>query len=240
MIGDNLVNELKDPMRWLYHACEPGGRVPLAHNEDYYKASWDLFELGQAYRWFAFAYTYFRHGRIGLELQESTIQPTEDLFTNIEYNAYNRLLKPHQLQEVLSSVNSNSLHLLEDAIKYSLKIKGDRFSYKLNPRMVSDTIEAFIKPRLDIIFSLPSEWQFGCYTLEDFHKVFGQFQRSHIFMQRRGVWLRTGGVLAWAILTAFTCQLVESCSGVLLDIPERQSQRYEVSLMIYPMEVEAF
>ena len=170
IIGDNLVNELKDPMCWLYSTCEPGGQVPFAYDDDVYKASWDLFKLGQEYRWFVFAYTYFSRKWIELDLQGSTIQPTEDLFTSIEYNAYNRLIKPHKLQEASSSVNLDNLPMA--AIKRALRIQGDRFTHKPNPKMVSDTIEILIKPRLDIIFSLPSEWQFSYYTLGDFRKVF--------------------------------------------------------------------
>ena len=168
-IADNLINELKDPMYWLYQDCEQGGQVPFAYDDDIYKASWDLFKLGQEYRWFVFAYTYFSRKWIELDLQGTMIQPTEDFFTGIEYNAYNRLIKPHQSEEVLSSVNLDNLPI--DAIKRSLKIDGERFYYKLNPRMVSDTITVR-KPIVDRMFSLPSEWQFSRYTLGDFRKVF--------------------------------------------------------------------
>ena len=170
MIGDNLVNELKYPMYWLHCDCEQGGQVPFAYNDDVYKASWDFFKLGQEYRWFVLAYTHASSGWIGLDLQGSTIQPTENLFTDIAYEAYNRLIKPYNLQEASSSVNLDNLPI--GAIERSLKVDSERFSYKLNPRMIANTIEALIKPRLDAIFSLPSEWQFSRYTLEDFRKVF--------------------------------------------------------------------
>ena len=173
--GDKLVNDLKYPMHWLCHACEPGGQVPFTSNYkvDRYqvdRASRDLLKLGEKYRWFVFANTLFKHGWIGLEFQGSTIRPTKDLFTDIEYNAYNRLIKPNKLQEASSSINLDNLPMA--AIERSLKINGDRFKCEPNPKMVADTIEVLIKPRLDIIFSLPSEWQFSCYTLEDFRKVF--------------------------------------------------------------------
>ena len=65
----------------------------------------------------------------------------------------------------------NDFHSVTDAINHSVKVKDDRFSYKLNPRIVSDTIKA-ISPGYDPVFSLPSEWQFSQYTLGDFRKVF--------------------------------------------------------------------
>ena len=58
-----------------------------------------------------------------------------------------------------------------NAIRHSLRIIDNRFYYKLNPRMVSETM-AFLKPAFDTVFSLPSEWQFSRYSLGDFRKVF--------------------------------------------------------------------
>ena len=58
-----------------------------------------------------------------------------------------------------------------DAIRRSLKVKGDRFRYRLNPKMVSD-MTTHLKPGFDMMFSLPSEWKFSRYTLSDFRKVF--------------------------------------------------------------------
>ena len=174
IIVDNLVNELKHPMCWVYCACEQNGQVPFTHNYqvDRYRvdrASRDLFKLGRKYQSFVAAYTYASRGEIGLELQESTIQPIANLFADIKYEAYNRLIKPHESQKALSSVNYDKLPM--DAIHHFLKIQGDRFSYKLNPKMISDTITAFTSPILNAIFSLPSEWQFSCYSLGDFRKV---------------------------------------------------------------------
>lgn len=168
-LADNLVNNLKYSMHWLYSACEPGGQTPSTSNGNVYKASWDLFKLAQEYRWFTAAYVHASHGWIKLRLEGSTIQPSENLFTDIEYEAYNRLIKPHKLQEASSSVNIDNFPM--DAIRRSLKIEDERFSYKLNPRMICDTITAK-KPIFDEMFLLPSEWQLSHYTLGDFRKVF--------------------------------------------------------------------
>ena len=170
-IVDGFVNVLKHPMYWLYGACTPGGQVPFAYNSDFYEASRDLFDLGRKYRAFVSAFKCGSWGLIGLELQESKIQPTENLFTDIEYEAYNRLIKPHKSQEASFSVNSDDLHLLREAIRHSVRIDRDRFKYQLNPKIVSDTITA-IKPTLDAIFLFPSDWQLSRYTLGEFRKVF--------------------------------------------------------------------
>ena len=168
-LNNNFVVGLKYPMYWLHNACEQNGQVPSTDNGNAYNASRTLFDLGWEYAWFVAAYTYANHGWIELELQGSTIQVTEDLFGDREYEAYNSLIKLHEYKDALSSMNFDNCPI--DAVKHSLKVQGDRFSYKLNPRMVSDTITA-MKPRYDVAFSLPSEWQFSHYTLGDFRKVF--------------------------------------------------------------------
>ena len=169
MVGNKFVTELKDPISWLYHSCKPDGQVPFVYNRKLYQAAENLFKLGQEYAWFAAAYTYARWGWVKLELQGSTIQPTEEFFIDIEYEAYGRLIKAHQSDEAVFSVNFDNLPM--DAIVHSLRIDGDRFRCKLNPKMVSDTITA-MKPLSDEMFRLPSEWCFSRYSLGDFRKVF--------------------------------------------------------------------
>lgn len=190
MIADNLVNDLKNPMGWLYGICEQGGRIPCTDNGDFYQASWDFFRLGQEYSSFVWAYTYFSEGWIGLDLKGTTIQPTGNLSQDARHEAYNRLIKPHKLQEPLSSVNSD--HLPIEEIAQTLRLQGDRFTYKLNPRMVSDTIIAR-KPILDKMFSLPSKWRFSRYSLGDFRKVFEAICAiAHIHWTARGISVTQG------------------------------------------------
>ena len=169
--SNNFVNELKAPMFWLFRACEQGGQIPSTCDDDVFQASWDLFKLGKKYQWFEAAYTYASRGLIELELQGSTIQPTKEFFKGMEYQVYGRLMKVHESEEAVSLINIDNFPLLTEAISRSVRIKGDRFSCKMNPRMVSDTIK-FINPGYDAVFSLPSEWEFSRYTLGDFRKVF--------------------------------------------------------------------
>ena len=168
-LASDFVVEIEHPMSWLYGACEQGGQISCVFDDDLYKASRDLFELGRKYDWFVFAYTCASNGVLGLELQGSTIQPTGDFFTGIEYEAYNVLIDPYQEQEALSLMNFDNFPI--DAIKHSLRVQGDRFHYKLKPKIISDTITC-LKPAFDRMFLLPSEWEFSRYSLRDFRRVF--------------------------------------------------------------------
>ena len=168
-LASDFVVELEASMFWLHSTCRPGGQVSRVFGDDLCQASRDLFELGKKYDWFVFAYTYFSRKQIKLDLQGTTIQPSENLFTDIEYEAYNILIDPYQEQEALSLTNFDNFPI--DAIKHSLKVKNQRFHYKLNPKMVADII-TYLKPAFDKMFLLPSEWQFSRYSLGDFRKVF--------------------------------------------------------------------
>lgn len=171
IMGDNFVNELKAPMIWLFRACKPDGQIPFTYDRKVLQASEDLFRLGKKYQWFEEAYTFASCGWDELELHGSTIQSTKEFSTNQEYRAYARLMKVHESDEGLSLINIKDFHSATDTITHSVKVKDNRFSYKLNPRIVSNTIKA-ISPGYDSVFSLPSEWQFSRYTLGDFRKVF--------------------------------------------------------------------
>ena len=168
LCSDFLV-DLEHSMSWLYGARKWNGHVPSVNNEDLFNVTRDLFELGKRYDWFVFAYKCASDGVLGLELQGSTIQPTGDFFTGIEYEAYNVLIDPHESEEALASANVDTFPI--DVIRHSLNIQGDRFHCKLNPRMVSDMM-TYLKPFFDRMFSLPSNWRFSRYSLGEFRNVF--------------------------------------------------------------------
>ena len=170
-LGSDFITEIEHSMFWIYHACEQSGQIPFARDNDLYKASKDLFELSQKYDWFIFAYTCAsgKDRLLDLELQGSTIQPTGDFFASIEYEAYNILIDPREPEEALLFLNPEYFPV--KAIKESLKIKGDRFHYTLEPKMVAD-MKTYLQPLFDRMFILPSWWEFSRYTLGEFRKVF--------------------------------------------------------------------
>lgn len=167
--SSEFLVDLEHSLSWLINACKPEGQVSSTFNEHNYKAANDLFELGKKYESFVFAYTLSKQNWIELKVKDFTIQPTGDFFENYEYEAYNILIDANLFVEASSFINYEEFPA--DAIESSLSVVDDRFHYKLNPKMVSDTI-TFLKPLFDEIFMLPSEWEFSCYTLGDFQKVF--------------------------------------------------------------------
>ncbi len=191
-MGSNFVNELKVPMYWLFNACEPGGQIPHVNDRKVFTASKNLFRLGEKYQWFETAYTYASRGWVELELQKSTIQPKEEFFTDIEYQAYGRLIKAHESDEAFSLINLNDFHLLEEKIRNIVKVKGNRFLIGINPQIVDYAIKV-MSPAYDKVFLLPSEWEFSRYTLNDFRKVFEAILAvAHIYWIARMVAIEKG------------------------------------------------
>ena len=190
IITDNFINDLNAPMYWLYNSCQKGGQVPFVWN-DVFQSSRNLFNLGKKYKLFGTAYTYASRGWLELEILESTIRPTDDFFGDIECEAYNRLIKPHKSAKALSSIDFGNV-LPFNAIQHSLKIQDNRFRYKLNPRMVAETMTS-LKPTFDTLFSLPGEWQFSRYSLADFRKVFEVISTiASIHLTARGLAIERG------------------------------------------------
>lgn len=170
-LGSDFITEIEHSISWIYRECEQDGKLSYVYNSDLYNASKDLFELGQKYDWVVFAFT-CASGEdkvLDLELQGSTIQPTGDFFTSIEYEAYNILVDAHEPEEAQFDLDPRNIPMA--AIRHSMKVEGDRFRYKLNPRMVAN-MKTYLKPLFDKMFLLPSEWEFSRYSLGDFRKAF--------------------------------------------------------------------
>ena len=190
----NLASEfsvnLEPSLSWLHSDCKRDGEVISVFDDNLYKASRDLLELGKKYASFDFAYRCASRGVIKLELQGSTIQPIGDLLKNLEYEAYNRLIDSYHAAEPLSFTNFEFFP--KDAIQHSLRTLDNGFRYKLNPRMVSDTVK-YLNPFFDRMFSLPSEWQFSRYSLGEFRQVFETICAiSHIHVSARGLAVTQG------------------------------------------------
>ena len=60
---------------------------------------------------------------------------------------------------------------MKNSVRHSLKIRGERFEYKLNSKIVASAQEAAISPVYSQISALPDEWQFSRYKLGDFRRV---------------------------------------------------------------------
>lgn len=169
LLSTEFATNLEYSMFWLYSTCNRSGQISPAYDNDLSEASIDLLKLGKKYASVVFAFTCASRGVFKLKLQGSTIQPEGNFFANLQYMAYNYLIDCYHAQRPLSL--SNHEDYPTDGITHSLRIDGNRFRYKLNPRIVSDMV-AFHKPTFDSMFTLPEKWHFSSYSLGEFRRVF--------------------------------------------------------------------
>ena len=167
VLMDNLMFDLYYPLNWLYSSCVPNGEIHPEADEQLYRAAKNLLDLGVQYRHFVAAYTYASRGLIELELDGSIIRAKQDLTRQSEYEAYNRLVKP---RSVPTLAVERMRELLQEVATVTT-IKGDRFSYRLNPSLVRKAEQA-LHPVTHEQYVLPDNWIFSRYSLQDFRRTF--------------------------------------------------------------------
>jgi hypothetical protein len=167
--ADTYIVTLKHPLHWLRAACSSGGRVPTSYDGDDYQAAMDLVMLAVQYDQFYLAFTYASRGLIDLRVEGDTLVPTHDFLSQLQYEVYNRLVKP--IGGTTSEENTEKLEAIHAEIRRSLQIRGENFTVNINPKLVCSTRD-FLELALEKMFLLPEEWKFTRYSLSDFKQVY--------------------------------------------------------------------
>jgi hypothetical protein len=175
-IVDNLKFDLKHAFHWLRMSCPPGGDIPTAHDSAEYQMADDLMELALSYLPFVAAFTFASRGLIEIQIHDSRLIPDLPTGKELQYEAYDRLLKPYADEATFGKALSRQatvadLRTLTSAVEAGLKVAGEHFTLTLNPKLLQLAI-ARDKPTWDAIFTLPGDWQFSRYTLADFKSAF--------------------------------------------------------------------
>lgn len=163
--ADNFVVYLTYPLLWLRNSCPQGGKIPFSFDDSIYKAAWDLSILGENYIPIESAFILASRGLVELRLEGTHITPSPDYAPETKYEAYDRLVRRKEPKYSYPSL----VYLIEE-IESSLKIRGDKFHYQLNPRIVKHASE-LLMPLTEGMFNLPDTWQFSNYTMGDFRKL---------------------------------------------------------------------
>lgn len=161
---DQIVNNMKTPLRWLLKSCEPGAQIPRRFCDEYYQASWALSNLAHEYASFESAYVYASAGLITLQLQDATVIPHVPFREDTRYEAYDRLCidEPPAFEE-------ESAAAFFRKVAETVTVSDQRFRYRLNPRIVSQGLDA-LSPLLNQ-FWLPASWVLPRYTFGEFCSV---------------------------------------------------------------------
>lgn len=164
--ADALVVHLKWPLVWLYGGCNPGGEAPNTYDQNLYQAAWELSDLSGKYTQFETAYTWATLEKATLALNNQVISVTGPIRSDTTYEAYDRLTSPRGVD--LGSL-PEALELLSHVARL-VKVRGDRFTYKLERRDLQRALAAF-EPYLAPRFTLPIDWVFPSFSISDFVAV---------------------------------------------------------------------
>ena len=193
-LGDSVMTQSKWPLLWMWKTCREGGSIPHKHDQELFDAALSLSNLSDDYLAFEAAYTYASIGVVGLTLEHKTIIPDPLLKQNARYEAYDRLVDGGS-DDILPG-NGGQVELVKQ-IDESLRLKGERFSYRLNPRMVRLAVSAMEVP-LGPEPPLPASWTFSRYSVGEFQRwarvlqalcgihVLARIQASHAGLREWG------------------------------------------------------
>ena len=165
-LADNLINHSRWALSWLKKTCAMGKSKRPVFNDELYGHAMKLSELAQDYRSFATAYTYASHGLVDLRLEANRIRSSGPMIDDVQYEAYDHAV----IKKPDPSVFDNFDPSFMEQIYASLNVRGHLFDYKLNPKVVKHAVEA-LGPTIDARFSLPSDWVFAAFTLDEFRRV---------------------------------------------------------------------
>jgi hypothetical protein len=163
---DETLNALKFPMVWLHSGCSRAGALRRCYEPTRYQAAWDVLELARMYYGFIGPFQYWNRGELGLHLEGTRIIAELDFGDTAEYEAYNRLVDYGEDHEPPPETVS-----LAGDIDSLVRVKGTRFTIKVNPRLV-ERVMASIAPVFCERFTLPESWRFSRYTLREFRLVY--------------------------------------------------------------------
>ncbi len=156
---DETLNALKFPMAWLHRGCSRAGTFRHCYEPTRYQGAWDILELARRYYGFSGPFQYWNKGELGLRIEGTRIIAELDFEDTAEYEAYNRLIDYGEDQEPPPETES-----LAGDIDSLVRVKGTRFTVKVNPRLV-ERVMASVEPVFCGRFTLPESWRFSRYSL---------------------------------------------------------------------------
>lgn len=163
---DSQLFALMHAMRWLREGCsrveEP---VPFASIVQV-KNGAELLSLGLQYDRFATAFPYWHRRVVALKLEGTHIRVAHQLDADPEYEAYNRLIAQAGGS---TAPGETPLAVMREVSLYSRQVAGRVYLPLTSPayRIARD----YLAPIITESFSLPADWKFGRYTLDEFRRT---------------------------------------------------------------------
>src|SRR3990167_8700338 len=158
---ENHTEGLKYGFKWLNDRCPKNGNLVRRYNDDHYGYAINLYKLAFDYHIFSIILTYASRGLLHLRLDREKIICDKPLYSDWEYEAYNRLTPEKQSDKF----DIQDLPIRPENIQFA--IHEDRFSYSYGAKTISK-LKEFFKELNKGRFELPEEWNLGKFKLKDF------------------------------------------------------------------------
>ena len=168
-VVEEYLRPLAYPAYWLLIGCVPTGRLDTEYDEGRDAAARDLMILAREYRTFTAVFTYWSRRLAQLDISGREVVVTHNLADEAAYEAYNRLVPTRGVEGVDEAADRWKV-LPFSTMFGRLTINRDRFFTKLKPKLIRAVVGAS-EPMLRAVFTLPKEWKFSRYSLQDYKAV---------------------------------------------------------------------
>lgn len=167
VFADNRMNDLTYPLRVCLKRCKflnTGVRREMV--DEHYRLAWEWLKLAGAYSQFCSMFPLWHRGRIKLSVLEDRLIVDSTFNNDKTYEAYNRLIRKEGRPDAVVNPDDSLLNLLVSKIA-----AGDTwFRVNFDPSLVSGLVSV-LQPSMADRHTLPDNWQFNTFSLEQYRKV---------------------------------------------------------------------
>ncbi len=112
-------------------------------------------------------FSFWHKDKIDIKVIDNQLIPTDWTKLELEYEAYNRLIRKEGKSEIIPSTSNN----LFNNIISRTKITEFDYYVNFNPKLVRDLV-AYFSSILEARYNLPNDWQFNNFNIGEFKSVY--------------------------------------------------------------------
>ena len=167
--ADTHVNALTHPLRVCFEECVADARVLRFELVDRdYQLAREWLDAAVHYDQFCSMFPMWHRGQLDIAVVDNRLVVQNSSNANKQAEAYNRIVRKEARPDPPAVEAGGAL---VESILSSTTVGTDWFRVNFNPRLVARTME-FLGPAMDARHTLPSEWTFNSFSLEQYRRVF--------------------------------------------------------------------
>jgi len=167
--ADTRMNALTHPLRVCFEECVAGielVRFELIDRD--YELAREWLDAAEDYDQFCSMFPMWHRGRLDIAIVDNRLVVQNSSNANKQAEAYNRIVRKEARPDPPVTRADGAL---VDAILASTTIGTDWFRVNFNPRLVARIME-FLGPAMNARHTLPSDWTFNSFSLQQYRRIF--------------------------------------------------------------------